>query len=226
MSGQSCRIVTDLPILYSFRRCPYAMRARMALFLAGQHCILREVLLRDKPDAMIAASAKGTVPVLVLADGTVIDESLDVMRWALSIADPENWLAADRTETESLIADNDGPFKHHLDRYKYATRYDSDQIAHRTAAADMLTALDARLDSQANLLGDNRSFADIALFPFIRQFAATDRAWFVTQPWPALRRWLDSHLESALFRSVMMRLKPWRPGDPEAIWPDTAADRA
>ncbi|MEO1169863.1 MAG: glutathione S-transferase [Pseudomonadota bacterium] len=215
--------MTDRPILYSFRRCPYAMRARMALRIAGQGCVLREVLLRDKPDAMIAASPKATVPVLVLPDETVIDESLDVMRWALAIDDPEGWLEVDAAACDALIATNDGPFKHHLDRYKYATRHDSDPIEHRNAASAILSELDGRLVGQGNLLRDERSFADIALFPFIRQFAATDRDWFDAQPWPALRAWLDRHIGSALFKSVMGKFGPWSPGDPETRWPENEA---
>ena len=128
--------------LYSFRRCPYAMRARMALLVSGTAYAHREVLLRDKPAAMLAASPKGTVPVLVLADGTVIDESIDIMRWALAQNDPEDWLA--RADAE-LVALFDGAFKHHLDRYKYAGRYDADPLAHRAAGLAMLAELDTRL---------------------------------------------------------------------------------
>ncbi|WP_299323763.1 glutathione S-transferase [Parasphingopyxis sp.] len=215
--------MTDWPILYSFRRCPYAMRARMALLVSGQRCMLREVLLRDKPEAMIAASPKGTVPVLVLADGAVIDESLDVMRWALAQSDPEGWLEPDVSECTGLVETNDGPFKHHLDRYKYATRYDSDPVEHRAAASALLNALEERLQARAQLLGDARSFADIALFPFIRQFAATDSTWFDAQPWAALRNWLDAHIGSALFKSAMGKFQPWAPGDPEIIWPADGA---
>ncbi|MGP1282195.1 MAG: glutathione S-transferase [Parasphingopyxis sp.] len=208
--------MTDLPILYSFRRCPYAMRARMALIVAEQDCILREVLLRDKPDEMIAASPKATVPVLGLPDGKVIDESLDIMRWGLRRNDPENWLgAADGAAADDLIAANDGPFKHHLDRYKYATRHDTDPLAHRSAGAAMLEQLDRHLATRSNLLRDQRSFVDIALFPFVRQFAATDRDWFDAQSWPNLRAWLDRHLESALFKAAMVRLPQWQPGDAE-----------
>ena len=218
--------MTDRPILYSFRRCPYAMRARMALAVAGQSCVLREVLLRDKPVAMIAVSPKATVPVLVLPDGTVIDESLDVMRWALGVDDPEVWLEADAAATDALIATNDGPFKHHLDRYKYATRYDTDPIEHRMAASAILAALDAQLEDQGNLVREDRSFADIAIFPFVRQFAATDREWFDGEPWPALRAWLDRHIGSALFKSVMGKYQPWSAGDLETVWPDSAMPRS
>ncbi|MFC2953284.1 glutathione S-transferase [Marinicaulis aureus] len=143
--------MTDTPILYSFRRCPYAMRARMAVAASGVQVRLREILLRDKPEEMLAASAKGTVPVLI--DGqTVIDESLDVMNWALNQNDPESWLAR---KDDALIAENDGPFKHHLDRYKYSTRYeDADAEEHRAAGFEFLQKLETRLVNQISILRD------------------------------------------------------------------------
>ncbi len=212
--------MADLPILYSFRRCPYAMRARIALLASGQRCVVREVVLRDKPEAMIAASPKATVPVLVLPDGTVIDQSLDIMRWALGINDPEGWLAEDAAAAETLINQNDGPFKHHLDRYKYATRHDADPIVHRDAGMAILEGLDRRLANSANLLGAGRSLADIALFPFVRQFAATDRQWFDAQRVPYLQAWLSRHLESPLFADVMTKLAQWQPGDDRITMPN------
>jgi glutathione S-transferase len=210
--------VSDLPVLYSFRRCPYAMRARMALLVSGQACHIREVVLRDKPSQMIAASPKATVPVLVLADGRVIDESLDIMHWALGQNDPEDWLDGDDAE---LIAQNDGPFKQHLDRYKYATRHGSDPIAHREAALAILTGLEARLKDRGNLCRESRSLADMAIMPFVRQFAATDRDWFAVQPLPRLQAWLTRHEASALLEQAMVRLPPWRQGDAPVVWPTT-----
>jgi glutaredoxin len=139
------------PILYSFRRCPYAMRARMALRVSGTACEIREVKLSAKPAAMLAASPKGTVPVLVLADGQVIDESLDIMRWALARNDPEGWLEGD---DPALIQANDGPFKQHLDRYKYPDRHDSVAAEHRALGLEMLADLDRRLASSAYLCGE------------------------------------------------------------------------
>ncbi len=196
MSGQR-------PILYSFRRCPYAMRGRMALKVSGLACEHREVLLRDKPAAMLAASPKGTVPVVVLPDGEVIDESLDVMRWALAQNDPENWLAPGDSMS-GLIAETDGPFKHHLDRYKYANRYEgADSAAHRDAGLGFLKKLDERLAGQAQLFGNAVSLADIAIFPFVRQFANTDRGWFDAQDLPHLQAWLAGHLASPLFDAIM-----------------------
>lgn len=202
--------MSALPILYSFRRCPYAMRARMALWAAGIAAELREVKLAAKPPELAAASPKATVPVLVLADGTVIDESLAIMRWALAQHDPEGWLAGDDA---ALIAANDDPFKHHLDRAKYPNRHAADGVDHRAAALALLAPLEARLARSAQLCGERRSLTDIALFPFIRQFAAIDPAWFAAQPLPRLAAWLDAHCASDLFAHVMPKFAPWQAGD-------------
>lgn len=192
------------PILYSFRRCPYAMRARMALLVGGTAFDRVEVKLRDKPAALLAASPKGTVPVLVLPDGRVIDESLDIMRHALATNDPEHWLAGDDT---SLIAANDGPFKHHLDRYKYPDRHDSNAPEHRAAGLVLLGVLETRLAGMTNLCGNTRSLTDIALIPFVRQFAAVDRNWFAAQDIPPLQRWLAMHVASDVFVMAMAKLE-------------------
>lgn len=203
------------PILYSFRRCPYAMRARLALIASGSTCEIREVKLSAKPAELIAASPKATVPVLVLPEGRVIDESLDVMRWALERHDPDHWL--DR-EDGALIATNDGPFKAHLDRYKYPERHASDPTEHRTAGLDILSALEARLTANANLCGAEIGLTDAAILPFVRQFAATDRSWFEAQPLPQVQAWLARFLVSALFAAAMVRLAPWRPGDAPTLF--------
>lgn len=202
--------MSGLPILYSFRRCPYAMRARMALWISGTLSEMREVKLARKPAEMLAASSKGTVPVLVLPDGQVIDESLSIMRWALDHNDPENWLAGDDT---ALIGQLDGPFKHHLDRYKYWTRHDTDPLEHRAAAMAILRDWDARLSSQHQLCGTTRSMADMASFPFVRQFANHDREWFDAQPIPHLQSWLAGHLASPIFAAVLAKFRPWQSGD-------------
>lgn len=196
----------DIPILYSFRRCPYAMRARMALIASGTIYAHREVVLRDKPFAMLAASPKGTVPVLVLTDGPVIDESIDIMRWALSEHDPEDWLC--RTDP-ALVAKFDGAFKHHLDRYKYARRYDVDPLVHRAEGLAMLVELDARLKEQAYLDGATRGLSDIALFPFVRQFAGVDADWFAACAPQRVRHWLLTLVASDLFEQAMIRIAPW-----------------
>ena len=162
-----------LPILYSFRRCPYAIRARMALAVAGIAVELREVLLRDKPLAMLEASAKGTVPVLVLPNGTVIDESEAVMRWALAQADPRGLLNA--ANSSALIAENDGMFKHHLDRFKYTDRYPgTNNEEQRAAGLAILTSWNQRIAAKGWLLGEHCSLADAALWPFVRQWRIAD----------------------------------------------------
>ncbi len=194
--------MTAAPKLFSFRRCPYAMRARMALLMSGQAFDLHEVSLRAKPPEMLVASPKGTVPVLVLPNGTVIDESLDIMHWALSRHDPEQWLAG---ENARLIAQNDGPFKHHLDRYKYAPRYDCDPLPHRAAALAILCEWDARIGIHGQFCGEARSLTDMAIMPFVRQFAATDRAWLSAQDVPHVQLWLAGHEASALFQQAMAR---------------------
>ncbi len=210
-----------LPVLYSFRRCPYAMRARLALAVSATPCIVREVRLSAKPAAMLAASAKGTVPVLVLPDGTVLDESLDIMRWALQRSDPEGWLAHD---DPALIALNDRRFKHDLDRYKYPDRHGGDAIAHRQAGLEFLHTVDARLADGGQLCGSSRGLADAAIMPFVRQFAAVDRPWFDARPLPRVRAWLGGHLQSALFAAIMIRLRPWLPGDVPVALDWTQAD--
>jgi glutathione S-transferase len=202
-----------LPILYSFRRCPYAMRARMAVAVSGVQVELREVVLRDKPPEMIAASPKGTVPVLVLPDGKVIDESLDVMHWALAQNDPEDWLSHHEPD---LIATNDGDFKAALDRYKYPHRYGIDDNApYRSACMEGLELIDAQIAAGgAAFLGGNRpGYTDIALFPFVRQFAATDQDWFDAQPLPRVQAWLTALASSDLFDRIMGRYPRWTAGD-------------
>jgi glutathione S-transferase len=205
-----------MDVLYSFRRCPYAMRARMALLASGASFEIREIMLRDKPAEMIAASPKATVPVLVLADGRVIDESIYIMRWTLGRGDPEGWLAADDA---ALIATFDDRFKHHLDRYKYADRHGADPIEQRLAGLAMLRELEERLASGGNICREAWSLTDIAIFPFVRQFASADRPWFDAQAIPRVQRWLAQHIASPLFERAMIRLKPWVPGDAPVIWP-------
>lgn len=217
-----------LPILYSFRRCPYAMRARMAMVIAGVHAELREVVLKDKPAEMLEASAKGTVPVLVLPGGEVIDESLDIMYWALRQSDPEDWLTADRPnaklETQALIADNDGPFKHHLDRFKYASRYEGvSSEEHGLAAEPYLRAFDDRLRDSKHLMGETRSLADIAIFPFVRQFAnaakENDNDALTMARFPGVDRWLRGHVATPLFASIMGKYPQWQPGEGTVHFP-------
>jgi glutathione S-transferase len=200
--------MSELAVLYSFRRCPYAMRARMAIAVSGVEVEHREIMLRDKPAKMLAASPKGTVPVLVLPDGAVIDESLDIMRWALSQNDPDGWL--DRADN-GLIAENDGPFKAALDRYKYPHRYGLDDgLEYRGLGRAFLNALTDRLKEAQYLCGAQAGFTDIAIFPFIRQFSATDAGWFDAQPLPALQRWLTAMISLPLFADIMLKRPVWR----------------
>ncbi|KQW45488.1 MULTISPECIES: glutathione S-transferase [unclassified Roseateles] len=200
-----------LPRLYTFRRCPYAMRARMALLQAGQAFEAVEISLRDKPASLLALSPKATVPVLQLPDGCVIEESWDIMRWALAAPDAQGWWARSQSpENLDLVHRNDGDFKHHLDRWKYAQRYVSETVtpdAHRGRALDvLLRPLEARLHSAPWLGGTSPCATDLAVFPFVRQFAAVAPGWFATLDLPSVRTWLNGWLASPLFVACMYKL--------------------
>lgn len=210
--------MATLPILWTFRRCPYAMRARLAIQSAGVEVALHEILLKDKPAPFLAASPKGTVP--VVQDGTaVIEESRDVMLWALRQNDPEGWLNMP-AEGYTLIDTCDGPFKQALDHTKYAVRFpDRDEAAERAKAMTFLTALNDRLDKTPFLMGEKRSLADMAILPFVRQFANTDRAWFDAQSLKPLTTWLDDFLASDRFHGVMRKYPPWQSGQDQVIFP-------
>ena len=202
-----------LPVLYSFRRCPYAMRARLALAVSGQACELREVVLRNKPAALLQASPKGTVPVLVLTDGQVLDQSLDIMCWALARNDPAAWLTPSHgtvNDMLALIAECDGPFKQALDRTKYPNRFPGlDPAVSRAEAMQWLQGLEARLQNQPFLFGVHAALGDMAIAPFVRQFAAIDEDWWLAQPWPRLQHWLSQWQASDLFGRVMHKLPAW-----------------
>lgn len=199
----------------------------MALLSSGQAVELREVVLRDKPAEMIEASQKATVPVLVQNDGAVIDESLDIMLWALEQRDPEQWLShsdADKAAMLALIEHMDGPFKHHLDRYKYAGRHGEeshDGESHRNAAMVILGELERRLSTQSSLFGDRLTLADIAIAPFIRQFANVEPEWFAAQAIPRLQKWLDSFVRSERFQAVMDKYEKWTPGSAPLVFGPT-----
>ncbi|HCH61866.1 MAG: hypothetical protein CL927_03900 [Deltaproteobacteria bacterium] len=212
-----------LPILYSFRRCPYAMRARMALRAAAIPVEIREVVLRDKPPHMLELSPKGTVPVLWLSDNTVIDESRDIMMWALQRKDPEAWWPNHPDalrDALALIDRNDHEFKHHLDRYKYATRYEGAvAVEHRTAAEAFFANLEQRLSEKPFLSGLSRGFLDAAIMPFVRQFANTDRSWFDAAPYPHLQAWLAQELASPSFTEVMTKYPQWSGDGPGVRFP-------
>ncbi|BEV07318.1 glutathione S-transferase [Methylophilus sp. DW102] len=194
------------PILYSYRRCPYAMRARMAIWAANIQVEVREISLREKPAHLLQISPKGTVPVLQLPDGTVLEQSLDIMQWALAQNDPQGWLNADHDAVNALITINDGEFKQALDRYKYPDRYhEQAQLVYREQGEQFLQRLEAALEQHDYLLGDKPSMADVAIFPFIRQFAAVDADWFASSAYPKLRVWLEGWLQSPLFEKVMQK---------------------
>ncbi|MGC2458114.1 MAG: glutathione S-transferase [Gallionellaceae bacterium] len=211
-----------LTILYSFRRCPYAMRARAALIASGMSVELREVVLRDKPAAMLAASPKGSVPVLVLPDGQVLDESWEIMLWALRQHDPQGWLGKDECHVRAAmpwVSANDTAFKHNLDGYKYPESFpEQPQSAYRSAGEQFLQQLEQRLCTTPCLLGDTLTLADVALLPFVRQFAAVDTGWFAAAPYPALRAWLEKFTASELFALVMQKFPVWQPGNQPIIF--------
>lgn len=210
-----------MKVLYSFRRCPYAMRARLALWAAGINCELREIVLRDKPAAMLELSAKGTVPVLQLDSGQVLDESADILRWALEQSDPLGWWSAcDSSTFDLLVANNDGPFKHHLDRYKYAARFDgADPEREWQLAREALSPLRSRLEQHAYLCGESLSAADVALFPFVRQFRNVEPQRFADTE-PVIEAWLAPLLNSRPFVSIMRKLDVWKLGDAPVYFSD------
>lgn len=215
--------MSDRPILYSFRRCPYAIRARIALRAAGVAVELREIVLRNKPEAFLQASPTGTVPTLVLPDGTVIDESRDIMIWALRHNDPERWLDMPQ-EGLALIEQNDGPFKQALDRTKYSNRYPgTDPQEQRALASAFLMQLNDQMDGW---LFGRPTLADYAILPFVRQFAFIDKDWFDAQPWEKLQGWLERFLVSDRFTAVMDKYAPWQEGDARVIFgPSSGIER-
>lgn len=211
------------PVLYSFRRCPYAMRARLAIASANVQVELREILLRDKAPEFLAVSPSATVPCLTDGD-TVIDESRDIMVWALQQNDPEDWLQMP-TEGWDIIDDIEGPFKTALDRYKYTSRYEAaDKEAERSKASKSLIDLNDRLKGQDFLFGASPKIADMATLPFVRQFANTDKKWFDAQDWTHLSQWVESFLASERFLSIMAKYPVWKAGDPTTVFPETNLD--
>ena len=197
------------------------MRARMALHVSNQKVEFREVLLRDKPQSMLDISLKGTVPVLLLESGEVIDESLDVIEWALSISDPKDWGRSQKSEKSSLLIKiNDGEFKYHLDRYKYSKRYENqDPNHHREKCLNFIQQIEAELSTSKYLFDDNISLLDISILPFIRQFRIADIDWFDSLNIPKTQKWLLNFLESDLLKSIMLKFPQWKEGDEEVIFP-------
>ena len=215
---------SNLAVLYSFRRCPYAMRARLAIANSNIALELREVVLRDKPQQLIDISPKATVPVLQLPDNTVIDESLDIMHWALEQNDSDNWFYSlseeQKTLSQKLIANNDGDFKVYLDRYKYADRYpEHTQEFYRQQAEIFLVLLEQQLQQNGYLICNRITLADMAILPFIRQFAFADKAWFDQSPYPYIQAWLAEFIESDLFNQIMVKYSAWQFGDQVTLFP-------
>ncbi|WP_417614866.1 glutathione S-transferase [Oceanisphaera sp.] len=214
-----------LPRLYSFRRCPYAMRARLGIVFAELKVELREIVLKHKPAQMLAISPKGTVPVLELVEGAsskrlVIEESREILEWALQQNDPQGLLSVDLVSANALIDRNDNEFKHWLDRYKYADRHpELTQLEYRQRGEVFLQALENLLAKNRYLLGDKISIADIGIMPFVRQFAHVDREVFYNLPYPHLQQWLRAWLETPVFQHVMIKFQPWQEGDEVVVFP-------
>ena len=204
----------NFPILYSLQNCPYAMRARLALLLSEQTIIIRAITLKNKPQAMLDASPKGTVPVLVLADGTVIEESIDIMHWALQQNDPNNLLAQAQPDTQqaiiALIQRGDDQFKHPLEQYRAAKRYHRDtELKWRQQCEVFIQELEQRLTDNGFFIGNSVSLADYAFIPFMRQFGRVDRKWFATAPYPKVKAWLSTQLQSQLYARMMNKHQLW-----------------
>ena len=207
-----------MTILYSFRRCPYAMRARLGLALSEKSVQLREIILKHKPEAMIQASPKGTVPVLIEKDGRVIDESLDIMKWAL---EGSQLLNSATSAMHLLIKENDEIFKGWLDKYKYADRYlEYSEIYYREQGEVFLEQLERLLTNSNMLFTDEYSFADLAILPFVRQFAFVDIDWFNQSKYQRVRDWLTTFIDSDLFLSIMKKYPTWLESNQEISFPD------
>lgn len=219
--------ISSYPRLYSFRRCPYAMRARLGLLFAGRQVELREITLKNKPPQMLAISPKGTVPVLQLLDGTVIEESREIMTWALEQQDAQGLLAAQTLpQANALIDKNDNEFKYWLDRYKYADRHlDMSQAEYRQRGEAFLQMLEELLIKNPYLLGESITIADIGIMPFVRQFAHVNRKVFYDLPYPNLQRWLQDWLNHPLFLQAMTKFAPWQEKDDVVVFPAAFIER-
>ncbi|HCR87692.1 MULTISPECIES: glutathione S-transferase [Psychrobacter] len=218
--------ISSYPRLYSFRRCPYAMRARLGLLFAGLQVELREITLKNKPPQMLAISPKGTVPVLQLLNGTVIEESREIMTWALTQQDAQGLLAAQTLpQANALIDKNDNEFKYWLDRYKYADRHlDMSQAEYRQRGEIFLQMLEALLIKNPYLLGESITIADIGIMPFVRQFAHVNRKVFYDLPYPNLQRWLQDWLQHPLFLQALTKFAPWQEKDDVVVFPAAFID--
>ncbi|MDA0708409.1 MAG: glutathione S-transferase [Proteobacteria bacterium] len=209
----------QIPILYSFRRCPYAMRARLALYGCQIKCELREVVLRDKPNEMIKISPKATVPVLLTPSGQVVDESYDIILWAIEQNDVQNW-RKDLDKLKDLIKVTDFEFKPHLDKYKYSSRFPQlTKADYQNNAKFYLDYLESILKNHSFLSGNQQSITDLAVFPFVRQFANVDKPYFDDLPYSHLQSWLEHHTKSDLFQNIMKKYDPWTPQQEKIFFP-------
>ncbi|CCK75936.1 Glutathione S-transferase [Oleispira antarctica RB-8] len=219
-----------LPILYSLQHCPYAMRARLGLLLADQQVLLRAIVMKSKPEEMLAVSPKGTVPVLILPDETVIDESLDIMIWALQQNDPEDLLHKDSPDdlptTIDLIRRNDKEFKPQLEIYKKAKRFRLENVIEERQKCEVFIAeLEQKLATNQFFIGQKPGLIDYALLPFVRQFSRVHRSWFLQAPYPYLRTWLESHMQSRLYGKAMAKFPLWLDGHEECLFGKTKTDK-
>lgn len=205
----------ELPILYSFRRCPWAMRARIAMHYSGIQCEIREVKLREKPAAFLAIAPKATVPTLVLADGQIIDESIEIIHYALGCHDPDRWRDADVAEVDHFLAIAEGDFMKGVQRYKYHERFPEQSAEENRKLCEVLliTELEKRLGKHEFLLGHKPSVADVGIFPLIRQFAAVDNAWWQSSPYDNTKAWLTSWMENPHYIGAMQQYTPWKEGN-------------
>ena len=208
-----------LPILYSFRRCPYAMRARMVLLHSKIQCEIREIKLSNKPKEMLAISPKGTVPVLILENGDILDESLGVMLWAIEQGNLRNLFNSGKKEILDLIKINDGEFKDAIDRYKYSSLYpEKPMIEYRKMGELFLKKIESCLEKNKFIFGKNISLADLAIFPFIRQFCRVDIDWFNSSLFKKIKEWTLFFEGSENFIDIMRKIKPWTTGDKPTLF--------
>lgn len=209
------------PILYSFRRCPYAIRARFALAYSGVECELREVDLKNKPQELFDLSPKATVPVLLLPNGEIIKESMDIIHYALAYNDPEKWCYPNTTLTNAIICKNDTIFVPTLHKYKYYQRYPEESKATYLQQTELvfISEIEEILQHSSYIAGQQISLVDIAIFPFIRQWALADREWFDHSPYSHIRKWLEGIMSTALYDKVMEKHTPWQPKDDVIIFP-------
>ena len=214
-----------LPILYSLQHCPYAMRARLGLLMAQQQVMLRAITMKNKPEEMLTQSPKGTVPVLILPDDTVIDESLEIMIWALQQNDPDDLLHKDHPEdlraALELIHFNDKQFKPQLEIYKKAKRFRLENVIEERQKCEVFIAdLEQRLTTNGFFIGQKPGLIDYALLPFVRQFSRVNRAWFIQAPYPKLREWLEHHMHSRLYGQAMAKFPFWLDAHEDCIFGD------